>query len=173
MNPEVLYGGYAAKRTYSLPGFDAAVWTVMSARLVGAASADIAAANITGSGTDWELTIPAESLASLASGNYTLQLLANNGTVTVVAASETVSVVAAGSTDLRSTARKQLDAINAVIEGKATKDESSISYNGRSISRMSWPDLLDARDRLARQVKAEENKAAGRSKIKTVGMRFV
>jgi len=172
MNPDILYAGYDARRTYTLENYSGTDWT-LSARLIGSGgSADIAAANVDSDGTTHVLTVPASALTALSAGVYTLQLIATDGTTTEIALSKAVTLVAADTTDLRTSSRKQLDAINAVLEGKASKDETSVSYNGRSISRMSWDELLNARDRLSRQVKAEERKAAGRSKITSVGLKF-
>jgi hypothetical protein len=49
--------------------------------------------------------------------------------------------------DLRSHAKKVLDNIQAVIEGRATIDQSSMSIAGRSLSRMSVDELMTFRDR--------------------------
>ena len=49
--------------------------------------------------------------------------------------------------DLRSHAKKVLDAIEAVIENRASMDQSSMSIAGRSLSRMSVDELLTFRDR--------------------------
>tara|TARA_R100000781_G_scaffold90233_1_gene55734 strand:+ start:997 stop:1626 length:630 start_codon:yes stop_codon:yes gene_type:complete len=47
--------------------------------------------------------------------------------------------------DLRSHAKKVLDAIEAVIEGRATIDQASMSIAGRSLSRTALSDLMDLR----------------------------
>ena len=49
--------------------------------------------------------------------------------------------------DTRSHAKKVLDSIEAVIEGRATIDQSSMSIAGRSLSRLSIDELLLFRDR--------------------------
>ena len=49
--------------------------------------------------------------------------------------------------DLRSHAKKVLDSIEAVIEGRASIDQSSMSIAGRSLSRMSIDELMTFRDR--------------------------
>lgn len=49
--------------------------------------------------------------------------------------------------DLRSHAKIVLDAIEAVIENRASMDQSSMSIAGRSLSRMSIDELLTFRDR--------------------------
>jgi len=173
MNPDKLFAGYDSRRTYTLENYSAADGWSVTVRLIGSGgSADIDAINAEGSGTAWTLTVPAAALSALTSGVYTLQLIAADGTTTEIAVSETVQVIAASETDLRSSARKQLDAIDAVLEGKASKDESSISYNGRSISRMSWEELQTARDRIARNVRDEERRAAGKKKIQSVTVGF-
>jgi hypothetical protein len=51
------------------------------------------------------------------------------------------------SADPQSHARKVLTAIEAVIEGRASVDQSSYSIAGRSLSRMSIDELLLFRDR--------------------------
>lgn len=49
--------------------------------------------------------------------------------------------------DLRSHAKKVLDAIEAVIENRATVDQSSFSIAGRSLSRMTIEELLLLKNR--------------------------
>ena len=49
--------------------------------------------------------------------------------------------------DLRSHAKKVLDALQAVIENRANIDQSSMSIAGRSLSRMSVDESLKFRDR--------------------------
>ncbi len=51
------------------------------------------------------------------------------------------------SADLRSHAKIVLDAIEAVIENRASMDQSSMSIAGRSLSRMSIDELMTFRDR--------------------------
>jgi len=61
--------------------------------------------------------------------------------------------------DDRSHVKKTLDALEAVIEGRASNDQSSYSIAGRSLSRMDIADLLMWRDKYksyyAQEVKAE------------------
>ena len=49
--------------------------------------------------------------------------------------------------DLRSHAKKVLDAIEAVLENRASQDQMSYSIAGRSLSRMSSDDLMTFRNR--------------------------
>jgi len=63
---------------------------------------------------------------------------------------------------VRSHAKKVLDAIEAVIENRATMDQSSMSIAGRSLSRLTIDELLQFRDRY----KAEYLKEVKKSRIK-------
>lgn len=75
--------------------------------------------------------------------------------------------------DLRSHAKKVLDNIQAVIEGRATIDQSSFSLGGRSLSRMSIDELMTFRDRYHAEYKKEvrlariKNKQGSGTTIKT------
>ena len=65
--------------------------------------------------------------------------------------------------DPRSHARKVLDAVEAAIEGRASKtDMETTLADGRSIRRLSHKELLDMRDSYAAKVRAEERRQAGR-----------
>ncbi len=78
--------------------------------------------------------------------------------------------------DQRGHVQRVLDALTAVIEGKATHDQLSYSVEGVSIARMSPTELLAFRDRyvLLRQNElARERRAAGkRGKRSTILARF-
>jgi hypothetical protein len=64
--------------------------------------------------------------------------------------------------DGRSHARKVLDAINAVVENRATTDQQSYVFQavGRSVTRMPIADLLKFRDYYAGLVRAEDEALA-------------
>jgi hypothetical protein len=64
--------------------------------------------------------------------------------------------------DQRSHAKKVLDALEAVLENRASQDQMSYSIAGRSLSRMSIDDLLKFRDRY----KAEYNQEIKKLRIK-------
>lgn len=174
MNPDSIYGGLSAVRKYTLPHYPASAGWALKARILGATSpVEIPAPDATCAGIEWTLIIPASATAQLATGRHTLVIIAFNASFEHLVAKEFVQVFAAAETDLRSQDRRTLDALNDVIEGKAGKDHSSISINGRSISRMTWPELLAARDSLTRRVAVQEAREAGRGRIRTVNMRFV
>lgn len=59
--------------------------------------------------------------------------------------------------DSRSHNRKVLEAIRAVIEDRASKDQESYSIDGRSLSRTPISDLITLENRYAWRVKGEED----------------
>jgi hypothetical protein len=70
--------------------------------------------------------------------------------------------------DPRSHARKTLDAIEAVVEGRATKDQQAYTIGGRSLQRMPIKDLMYFRGVYRAEVYAEESRLTGRgSKVVT------
>lgn len=78
---------------------------------------------------------------------------------------EVVPNLASATTDPRSSNKKILDAIVAVIEGRASQDQMSYSIAGRSLSRMSIDDLLQFegvyRSRWLREQRRLRNKDVG------------
>lgn len=77
--------------------------------------------------------------------------------------------------DLRTHAKKVLDAVQAVIENRATIDQSSFSIAGRSLSRMSIDELFLVRDRYRAEYNEEVKKARIRNKKPSgnlIGVRF-
>ena len=67
-----------------------------------------------------------------------------------------------GNADNRSHAKKVLDAIQAVLENRASQDQMSYSIAGRSLSRMTIDDLMRFRDRY----RAEYNREIKLKRIK-------
>lgn len=116
--------------------------------------------------------VAAGETSGLAPGRWRWSLLATDPVFETRAtvASGTFEVLpdplAAG--DARSLARRVLDAIEATIAGKVTKDAQTYMIEGRSISRIPLPELMDARDRYAAIVRREQ----GRGPIAYRPMRF-
>jgi hypothetical protein len=79
------------------------------------------------------------------------------------------------SASVRSHAKIVLDAVKAVIENRATMDQSSMSIAGRSLSRMSISELYELKDRSQEEYNAEVKKAAiknGKSSRTTILTKF-
>lgn len=114
------------------------------------------------SGTEYLIEVAAATTAGYTAGDYAWSALItrdldsertreSNGTLTVN------PDPAVSEADPRTHARKTLDAIEAVIEKRATKDQESYSIAGRSLSRMNIADLMSFRDQYRAEVKREED----------------
>lgn len=94
----------------------------------------------------WTLTATrASDGARAAIGNGTVEVAANPATAAVA-----------------SNARKQLVAIDAVLEGRITKDVESYSIEGRALTRIPFVELRIMRARLIAEVAGEDRAAAGK-----------
>lgn len=124
------------------------------------------AVTATASGDSHVSTISATTSAGLTKGIYSWQqkyTTTVGSIVTIVASGRTEllpSFSAATTLDTRTHAKTVLDAIEAVIAGRATEDHLSMSIAGRSISKMTLAELIQARDLYRREyaleVKAEK-----------------
>lgn len=103
-------------------------------------------------GADYKVEVASSVTAAYTKGEY--NWIAN---ITVNGSSNRVKVgegfitlqdnYATTTASVRSHAKIVLDAIEAVIENRATMDQSSMSIAGRSLSRLSIDELLTFRDR--------------------------
>lgn len=110
-------------------------------------------------------------------GDYKLSIQYTDGSETYVAEVTSVLVEPAlgSATDVRSHAKKVLDALESTLEGKASQDQLSYSIRGRSLSRMSPGELLEWRDKYKAEYKREvdaENIANGMGTSSVIRVRF-
>jgi len=111
---------------------------------------------------EYLIEVASATTAAYTAGDYSWSALmtrdADSERVRVGAGTLTVKPDPAISVaDPRSHAKTTLDAIEAVIENRATKDQESYSIAGRSLSRMNITDLLAFRDKYRIDVKREED----------------
>jgi len=134
-----------------------------SARLEGAGSTEI---EITASesGDDYIVEIPQATSAAYTVGVYHWQayITRSSDSERITVDSGTWEVKAnrdVATTDPRTHVKKVLEAIEATIEGRASKDQESYSIQGRSLSRTPIPDLVVLRDKyraeFVRETRAE------------------
>lgn len=112
------------------------------------------------------ISADAAATASWTAGRYSYQLRATDGTdVVTIERGELVIApdlaAASAGYDGRTHARKVLDAIEAVIEGRASLDQQSYQINNRSLSRTPISDLLKLRNQYRAEVRAEAQRGAG------------
>lgn len=163
--------------------YPAADWTAKCAlKLIGSSAATIITA--TESGETFTFTITAVVSAVLTLGDYEWVEYVESGSGDTILRYEmargTTSVRrflgTAGTVDSRSTIKTIFDAIEAVIQGRASKDQESFSIAGRSLSRTPITDLLKLRNFYASEVEREEKEAAvlnGEAPSGKIRIRFV
>lgn len=147
--------------TTSVPDYPATDgWTLkyrLAPRAAGTAIDIVASA----SGADYVVQVAASTTVNWATGFYTWTAFVESGAerYTVDRGQLEIrpasSTLAAG-TDGRTHARTVLDAIEAVIENRATVDQESYAINGRSLKRMPISDLLKLRQIYRAEVAGEE-----------------
>ena len=124
----------------------AGTWT-LTTEVVGS-STDLGTFTATASGADHLTTVAAATTAGWAAGDYSFQQfvtendtgerhLVGQGWLEVVA-----NLATATTFDGRSHVKKTLDALQATILGKASKDQESYTIGNRSLSRMSPEELI-------------------------------
>lgn len=152
VEPDELVAGDTFHFKRTLADYLAPAWSLAySGRAGNGQKIDITS---TASGTDHDITIAAATTQTWLEGRYLLEGYAvNAGTgerhMIYRAWLKIRENLAAkdGSFDPRSHARKVLDAIEAVLEGRATDDIMDSTIEGVQIRRMTVPDLILLRDR--------------------------
>jgi hypothetical protein len=118
----------------------------------------------TANGTAQRFSALATATDDFKAGRYHVSVRVTDGVSVKVAETGWCDVApdpASGAkVDHRSWARRTLDAIEAFLEGNATTAQQSISIAGRSISRWSVAELMQWRDKLRAEVRAEEQGSA-------------
>lgn len=133
-----------------------------SARLEGSGATEITF-TAAGSGSDFIVEIAAATTAAWAPGRYHWQayIIRTSDSQRITVDSGTFTIKAnrdEATTDPRTHAKKVLDAIEAVLEGRATKDQESVTIAGRTLQRTPLPDLIALRTEYRMEVRAEEAK---------------
>jgi hypothetical protein len=132
------------------------------------------------SGSDYIVEVAAATSAAWTAGTYHWQayIVRTSDSERVTVDRGTFEVRAnrdSATTDPRSHVKKVLDAIEAVIENRATQDQESYSINGRSLSRTPLEELLKLRRKYQHEYLAElnaENARRGKRSGNTVRVRF-
>jgi hypothetical protein len=157
MRPATITQGTTTKWSETYTDYPASSWGLLY-KLIGSSSL-----SITGSadGDTFDMTIPAVSSSLLPPGFYVLQGLVTSGSEVYSLPTQTIKVernyALLSSYEVRSQARRTYDAICATLEGRASKDEQSISIAGRSLSRMAISELLQLKSHYSYMVQLEES----------------
>ncbi len=130
---------------------------------------------------DFIFAVAAATTAAYIAGDYQWQLVATKTTTryTIAVGRLTVLDNLANRTTLydnRSHVKKVLDAIEAVLEGRATRQDQAYTIAGRSLSLTPIPDLIKLRAVYKREYEGEiaaANIAMGRGSKRKILTRFI
>lgn len=155
--PQTLTAGDLWTWDESLSDYPATLWTLTFYFRGPQNFSSVAAAD----GSDHVVTIAAATNADYKPGVYDWQARAHlTATPTTVETAGTGRLtvepnLANAAIDHRSFNVRVTEALQAVIEGRATTDQLSMSIAGRSLQRMSWEEILKAYDRFRLAAAAE------------------
>lgn len=162
--PDKIKGGIDFSARACLPAYPAGVWTLQLV-LRGPAVIDLAAV---ADGVNHVFSAPASTTTGWGAGRYWYSVRATDGVAKHEVESGHVEITpdlanASAGFDGRSHARIVLDAINAVIEKRATLDQERYRINNRELYRTPLGDLLKLRSEYERKVAREDAKARGQA----------
>lgn len=111
-----------------------------------------------GSGDTWTATWSSSTTASIVPGRYTWAAQAVNGSdkVTVATGSIVVGAALTAAADTRSHARKCLDALEAVLENRATSAQQEMQIGDRVLKYLPHAELIRLRSVYSIEVTREE-----------------
>lgn len=151
------------------------------ARITGGGSTEIKLPQAAGSTDDYYLfSVSSETSAGFLPGLYHWQLeitqtSSGNRIVVDIGDFEAIPDMDSNQADPRIHAEIMVDKIESLLAGKADSDVASYSIAGRSLTKLSFQELLDARDHYRREVVQHNNKELvkrGKKNGSTIQVRF-
>lgn len=154
MIPTTMVQGDSYSWEESESDYPASTWTIHYT-LVNAS--ERIAFNSIADGDNHDFALTTTITAAWKPGDYNYTRYATDGTdrTTLTNGSVTINPDFIIASDQRSHSKKVLDAIEAVIEERATVDQEEYSINGRSLKRMTIKDLIYFRNYYANKVRCE------------------
>lgn len=174
--PAIVAAGDTVKWQKHLPDFLAVDGWSLTYTFVNASARFTVTAG-SASGADHLITVPASTTGSWAAGTYDwrAQVSKSGEVYTVGTGRMVVQPSFSAATDARSQARRMLEAVESVLEGRASSAVQDYQIAGRSLRHIPIPDLLTLRDRLRMDVTREDaaaDLAAGRGPRGRIQVRF-
>ena len=113
--------------------------------------------------TYYLFTADSATTSAYSAGHYhwQLEIVETSSTNRIVVDSGTFDVIDdldVNNVDPRSHAEKMVAKIESILHGKADSDVANYSINGRSLTKMTFNELIEARDYYRREYKQELNK---------------
>lgn len=151
----------------TLSDFPASSWTLKYWFKKSGSSGANFSIQATASGDKHVVLVAAVTTAAYTAGDYTWVAVATSGAESREADSGTLTLLprydAAANLDDRSHARKVLDAIEAVIEGRASKDQEEYTIGTRSLKHTPLADIVKFRGQYKAEVQREVLEEAARN----------
>ena len=171
LEPNELVAGDTLRFTRSLADYPAGQGWSLDYNLRGPAVINWTSA---ADGDSHKIEVTAATTAAYTAGLYEIAGFAKKGTERFRIYHGTLEIrpnlaAVAGTYEARSHAQRVLDAIEAVIEKRASKDQESYAIAGRQLSRTPLADLLVLRDRYRGEVAREEKAERIRQGLGTGG----
>lgn len=176
--PSIFHAGASLTWEKSAPDYPASSGYSLEYVLAGPSGRVVIGSGvITGSGSTFTVTVPMSTTATWPAGEYTWRLFATktgerwhleDGVVRVVAS-------ATGPTDQRTHAKRMVDALEAVLQRKATRDQQEITISGKTLKRMTLEELTVAHAYWTRMYQQELDAAkvaAGMTSRRVIRTRF-
>ena len=178
--PQLFAGDTWQWRRLDLSDYSAATWTLKYRFKNAAGGFEVTASAYNTS--QFDITVSAATTAALTAGTYDWTAFVTSGSERhtvdhghLIVQPDLGAGSAATPVDRRSHAQKVLDAIEAVLESRATKDQQEYHIAGRRLIRTPIADLLLLRDRYrneTRRAQIAENLANGLADPSKVYVRF-
>ncbi len=174
--PSKLTAGDSVEWTISLPDYPAPTWT-LTYYLVKTGKQIVITGSQYESSDDHHIEVAKAETTDWPAGTYSYQAVVDDGTDRKRIESGSIVIEPDFAQqddgyDDRSFAKKSLDAIEAVIENRASQAQQEYQIAGRALKFMTMDELLNARDRFRAEVRAEERRKAGKSAFGAVKVRF-
>lgn len=166
--PQKILAGVTLDELITVPGHPSDVWLV-TLHLRGPAAYNVDLEPLPASGPDaFTLSLNAADTASWLGGQFAYFLRAKRAGRVVELESGVLTVTpdltnSDAVYDPRSHAERTLEAIEAVLEKRATTDQQRYSINNRELWRTPIPELLALRNQYRSEVRRQRAKAAGKS----------
>jgi len=161
---QTLYAGASWSWTESLDDYAASDGWALSIYLKHKTDSTVTLTS-TASGDDFVFDIGTATTSALSEGNYRYQAVAaRSGEVEIVEEGYIdIKALLTADDDTRSDNEIILDAIIATLKGRATKEQESIQFAGRTIAYLSLEELINAKKYFEKEVAKDKRTAAGKS----------
>jgi hypothetical protein len=143
----------------------------------GAFEIKLAATEITSPTESYLFTVDSATSATFTAGDYYWQLevtetASGNRAVVDTGRFRAIEDLDVDGADPRTHAEIMLTKIESILEGKADSDVSNYAIGGRSLTKMSWEELMQARDRYKAEVTRDRAKQTNGNGKQTVRVQF-